>query len=284
MTNDELIDLYLEWSNKNWTDRWIDGDGHDDAFIAGYRAAEPRMWAYGLTADEWFHLASEGHDSEVTPCCGNLGEIRDLIRTLLQFQADDEFGWRKSVGAHLIEVVESDGEGHGLQDRESFPLLHRVQCGGQGLLPQPRPVDALPQATGAQGAASEPVAGEVVMSLRRKWRNYKADSYLLSVAMYDNSVLQAWVSQNGRDLPEDLLKLLSDLDHTLTRDPLQRTRKQVAWLLWCLDQGYENPADRAILHNWLDDDPATLHPDDAKLRPHLLGMADAIIAAVRRDV
>ena len=59
------------------------------------------------------------------------------------------------------------------------------------------------------------------------------------------------------------------------------TRTHIAWLLWCLDQGYENAADRAILTNWLEDDPATLHPDDAVRREHLLAMADEVISAVK---
>lgn len=58
-------------------------------------------------------------------------------------------------------------------------------------------------------------------------------------------------------------------------------REDVAWLLWCLNQGYVNAADREILDNWLLEDPAQLHPDDAALRPHLLAMADQVIAAVR---
>ena len=57
-------------------------------------------------------------------------------------------------------------------------------------------------------------------------------------------------------------------------------RTHIAWLLWCLQQGYVKAEDRAILHNWLDDDPATLHPNDAETRPHLLAMADEVIAAV----
>jgi hypothetical protein len=56
-------------------------------------------------------------------------------------------------------------------------------------------------------------------------------------------------------------------------------RLHVAWLLWCIDQGYVNAADRAILQNWLKDDPATLHPDDAARRPHLLAMADEVLEA-----
>jgi hypothetical protein len=59
-------------------------------------------------------------------------------------------------------------------------------------------------------------------------------------------------------------------------------RRHVAWLMWCLDQGYVNAEDRAVLtYNWLEEDPAMLHPDDAARRPHLLAMADEIIEAVR---
>ena len=75
-------------------------------------------------------------------------------------------------------------------------------------------------------------------------------------------------------------------------DAAEGARAHVAWLMWCLDQGYTNPEDRQVLidaaakrgenANWLLDDPATLHPDDAAQRPHLLAMADEVIAAVRR--
>jgi hypothetical protein len=61
--------------------------------------------------------------------------------------------------------------------------------------------------------------------------------------------------------------------------PDAKARTRIAWLLWCLQQGYVKAEDRDILHNWLDDDPATLHPDDAEIRPHLLAMADEVIAA-----
>jgi hypothetical protein len=40
------------------------------------------------------------------------------------------------------------------------------------------------------------------------------------------------------------------------------TRARVGWLMWCLNQGYADPSDRAILHNWLEDDPATLSPGE----------------------
>jgi len=88
-----------------------------------------RRWLYGLTADEWLHLASEGEDSEVAPCCGNLGELRDLLRTLLAFQSPDDAGWQLSLGREIVKAVEADGDGHDLGDAAKFPLLHRVLAG-----------------------------------------------------------------------------------------------------------------------------------------------------------
>jgi hypothetical protein len=87
------------------------------------------VWQYGLTADEWFHIACEGDRSEVQPCCGNLGDIRDLIRMIMQFQAPEEWGWRKSIGKALTIAVESDQDGHGLSDREMYPLFNRMLDG-----------------------------------------------------------------------------------------------------------------------------------------------------------
>ena len=57
-------------------------------------------------------------------------------------------------------------------------------------------------------------------------------------------------------------------------------REHVAWLLWCFHEGYVKAEDRAILTNWLLEDPSTLHPQDAALRPHLLAMADEVIEVV----
>ena len=95
-----------------------------------------RLWTYGLTADEWLHLAAEGDESEVTPCCGNLGELRELLNSMATFQDPGDTGWRKSVGSHILLVLEGDGDGHGLQDPEGFPLLHRVVAGIRGELAQ----------------------------------------------------------------------------------------------------------------------------------------------------
>lgn len=88
-----------------------------------------RQWLYGLTADEWLHLAAEGDQSEVQPCCGNLGELRDLLNELVTFQGPDDTGWRRSIGKHILAIYDADGWGHGLPDRAQFPLLHRVLDG-----------------------------------------------------------------------------------------------------------------------------------------------------------
>lgn len=67
--------------------------------------------------------------------------------------------------------------------------------------------------------------------------------------------------------------------HRAHRDKL---RAHVGWLIWCYGQGYVKAEDRAPLTNWLLDDPVTLHPDDAALRPHLLAMADEVLATIER--
>jgi hypothetical protein len=102
-----------------------------------WQMPEQRTWLYGLTANEWFHLASEGDESEIRPCCGNIGELRDILRTLMQFQAQYEDGWQRSLGKQALQVVEADGEGHNLSDRDSFPLLHRVLDGIREQLAEP---------------------------------------------------------------------------------------------------------------------------------------------------
>lgn len=65
---------------------------------------------------------------------------------------------------------------------------------------------------------------------------------------------------------------------------LDQLRCKVAWLMWCLDEGYVKEEDRAILSNWLLDDPATLTEHDRELRPALLAMADQVIALVAKQV
>lgn len=88
-----------------------------------------RTWLFGLTADEWFHLACEGQESEVPPCCGNIGVIRETLWLLLPYQNPDEAGMAAFWGKDLLRAVEEDGDEHDLQNAEQFPLLHRVMAG-----------------------------------------------------------------------------------------------------------------------------------------------------------
>jgi hypothetical protein len=54
--------------------------------------------------------------------------------------------------------------------------------------------------------------------------------------------------------------------------------------MWCFQQGYTNPTDRARVTNWLLKPDELLHPDDIALRPQLLAMADEVLAALAADV
>lgn len=59
-------------------------------------------------------------------------------------------------------------------------------------------------------------------------------------------------------------------------------REEVAWLLWCISEGYIKAEDRAIMTNWFTEDPRTLTEHDWVLRAHLLDMADIVIKEVRK--
>jgi hypothetical protein len=86
-------------------------------------------WTYGLTGDEWLHLASEGEESEVQPCCGNISQMRELLMAITTCQASYDRWMRASLGKQLFEALEADGDGHNLQDEKTFPILHRVLAG-----------------------------------------------------------------------------------------------------------------------------------------------------------
>ena len=89
--------------------------------------SEPRKWLYGLTADEWLHLAAEGQDSEVPPCCGNIGELREYLNALATCQGEGESGIMLRA---VLESYEAAADDHDtLADAEAFPLLHRVLAG-----------------------------------------------------------------------------------------------------------------------------------------------------------
>jgi hypothetical protein len=112
-----------------------------------------RIWAYGLTADDWMQLACAGADSEVQPCCGNISRVRELIWTLLPLQGPHESWMRAAIGKELIMAVALDGDDHCLGERESFPLLHKVLDGLRSdierhrmeiVMPEPGPRDEEP--------------------------------------------------------------------------------------------------------------------------------------------
>ena len=54
-------------------------------------------------------------------------------------------------------------------------------------------------------------------------------------------------------------------------------RYEIAWIIWCYQQGYKTAEDRAILHNWLRDDDSVLTKIDIKQRDDCLSMADLFI-------
>jgi hypothetical protein len=90
-------------------------------------AGQPRTWLYGLTADEWLHLAAEGQDSEVAPCCGDIGQLREWLNGLAAAQgAGESHMFHKVVlDAYAVALADHDT----LADEQVFPLLHRVLAG-----------------------------------------------------------------------------------------------------------------------------------------------------------
>jgi hypothetical protein len=58
-------------------------------------------------------------------------------------------------------------------------------------------------------------------------------------------------------------------------------RQTVAYLMWQIGEGYIDPRDRAVVDdNWFTHDPSKMHPDDAARLPHLLTIADEVLAAI----
>lgn len=63
-------------------------------------------------------------------------------------------------------------------------------------------------------------------------------------------------------------------------------RETLAWLMWCYEQGYMTPEDRAVGGgNWIADEPDDrLHPDDVTTKAALLEMAGEVLAALDAEV
>lgn len=61
-------------------------------------------------------------------------------------------------------------------------------------------------------------------------------------------------------------------------------RHHLAWLIWCWQEGYKTPEDRAVGGgNWMMDPDEKLHPDDIRDRAALLQMADEVLAALAQE-
>lgn len=59
--------------------------------------------------------------------------------------------------------------------------------------------------------------------------------------------------------------------------PHSAERDHLAWMIYCWNEGYRTPEDRAILKNWISDPDDQLHPDDIATRDALRVMADGIL-------
>ena len=53
-------------------------------------------------------------------------------------------------------------------------------------------------------------------------------------------------------------------------------RVQLAWLMWCFQEGYRTAEDRAIMDNWFGEHQD--NEEDEATRQSLLSMADEILA------
>lgn len=61
-------------------------------------------------------------------------------------------------------------------------------------------------------------------------------------------------------------------------------RYDIAWRIWCWQEGYNNPDDRAILRNWMRDDENSMHPNDIRDRDALLPIADEVIETAKEMI
>lgn len=66
---------------------------------------------------------------------------------------------------------------------------------------------------------------------------------------------------------------------------MTEARTHVAWLLWCVNQGYLKAEDRAInsmnANNFIAE--MSQHPDDRAELPHWLEIADTVLAAIAEE-
>jgi hypothetical protein len=102
---------------------------------------EARTWLFGLTAGEWLHLAAEGDKSEITPCCGSIGEFREVLNWLATCQetgdSGEPSGLALTAALRVLDLWPAVENGHFDYDPDlgSFPLLKRVLTGCVRLRP-----------------------------------------------------------------------------------------------------------------------------------------------------
>ncbi len=84
---------------------------------------------FGLLAHEWLSLAALGEGSEVAPCCGNIGELRDALNALATNQDPDRVGMARMAAQQVARAYSWSRGGHNLNDTVQFPLLARIVDG-----------------------------------------------------------------------------------------------------------------------------------------------------------
>lgn len=111
--------VFTGWGDRPLSHRELTGVIQEEA--------APRTRMYGLTADEWLHLAAEGQDSEVAPCCGDIGQLREWLNGLATAQGKGEswLFWQPVLDSYEVALGSHDA----LADEKSFPVLHRVLAG-----------------------------------------------------------------------------------------------------------------------------------------------------------
>jgi hypothetical protein len=58
-------------------------------------------------------------------------------------------------------------------------------------------------------------------------------------------------------------------------------RYELAWRIWCWEQGYGKAEDREGLTNWMRNDQSVLHPKDIEDRDALLLVADDLLKEMK---
>lgn len=64
---------------------------------------------------------------------------------------------------------------------------------------------------------------------------------------------------------------------------LVNDRYEIAWRIWCWQQGYGKAEDRVGLRNWMREDDSQLHPNDIKDKAALLPVADMAIELAKEE-